>query len=74
MLKSTQNLYIVVLGTVVVLAACGKKEEASVAVEATPAVSAAVVQACGKVSVANMNWQSAEVLAHIDRRAGKRQA
>ena len=55
-----------VLGTVVVLAACSKKEEAPMAVTPAPAVTAAVAQACGKVSVANMNWQSAEVLAHID--------
>lgn len=58
------------LATMVVLAACGKNEEASVAVVAIPAVTvkvkAAAAQDCGKVSVANMNWQSAEVLAHID--------
>ena len=63
---STRNLSMAVLGTVVVLAACSKKEEAPMAVTPAPAVTAAVAQACGKVSVANMNWQSAEVLAHID--------
>lgn len=44
----------------VVLAACGKPEPAAPA--ATPVAAAE----CGKVTVANMNWQSAEVLAHID--------
>lgn len=46
----------------VVLAACSKTEEPP-APAAAPAVSAAE---CGKVTVANMNWQSAEVLAQID--------
>ncbi len=34
--------------------------------DAAQAVAAASAQSCGKVTVANMNWQSAEVLAHID--------
>ncbi|MCB2016727.1 MAG: hypothetical protein KDF54_04355, partial [Hydrogenophaga sp.] len=46
------------------LSACGKKEEAPAAPAAAP--EAAAPQACGKVTVANMNWQSAEVLAQID--------
>jgi ABC-type proline/glycine betaine transport system permease subunit len=70
MKQFNRNLSIGLLGTMVVLAACGKNEEASVAVVAIPAVTvavtAAVAQTCGKVSVADMNWQSAEVLAHID--------
>ncbi len=44
------------------LAACSKTE-APAAPAAAPAVAAAE---CGKVTVANMNWQSAEVLAQID--------
>ncbi|MEZ5702110.1 MAG: hypothetical protein R3E42_09380 [Burkholderiaceae bacterium] len=49
------------------LAACGKKEEAAAPAAADPApVAEAAAQACGKVTVANMNWQSAEVLANID--------
>ncbi|MEY5028206.1 MAG: hypothetical protein RLZ63_521 [Pseudomonadota bacterium] len=44
---------------------CGKVEDKAgrVAQEAAPTVAAS---ACGKVKVANMNWQSAEVLAHVD--------
>ena len=58
------KLSLTMLAAVTALAACGKKEE-----PAAPASTAqpAAVQACGKVSVANMNWQSAEVLAHIDK-------
>ncbi len=46
------------------LSACSKKEEPTPV--AAPAAPAATAQACGKVTVANMNWQSAEVLANID--------
>lgn len=56
-----QALPIALLAATIALAACGKKEEAPAA--AAPAV---VAQTCGKVTVANMNWQSAEVLANID--------
>jgi glycine betaine/proline transport system substrate-binding protein len=43
------------------LAACGRKDDAPAPVPgSTPAA------ACGRVTVANMNWQSAEVLAQID--------
>jgi glycine betaine/proline transport system substrate-binding protein len=52
---------------VVALAACGQKEEAAPAPAATADTAAAPATAsCGRVTVANMNWQSAEVLAHID--------
>lgn len=46
------------------LAACSKPEPAA----APAAAPAADTQAtpCGRVTVANMNWQSAEVLAHVD--------
>lgn len=46
------------------LSACSKKEEP--APVAAPAAEPVAAQACGKVTVANMNWQSAEVLANID--------
>lgn len=46
------------LAIAVTLSACGKKDEA-------PAVASASTD-CGKVTVANMTWQSAEVLAQID--------
>ena len=62
-MKRLPKLTLVLLGTALAVAACGKKDE-PVSVEA--AAPAPTVQACGKVSVANMNWQSAEVLAHID--------
>jgi glycine betaine/proline transport system substrate-binding protein len=45
------------------LTACGKQEAPATA---APTASAEA-PACGKVTVANMNWQSAEVLAQIDR-------
>lgn len=45
------------------LAACGKPEETA---SPTTAVTPVAATACGRVTVANMNWQSAEVLAHID--------
>jgi glycine betaine/proline transport system substrate-binding protein len=60
----TPHFALALLASATLLAACGKKEETPVA--ATPAAQEAVAQACGKVTVANMNWQSAEVLAHID--------
>ncbi len=64
---NSSKVTLAVLASVLVLAACGKKEEVPVAAPA-PAASepTAVAQACGAVSVANMNWQSAEVLANID--------
>lgn len=43
------------------LAACGQKEEEKVA-DAAPVADAT----CGAVTIASMNWQSAEVLASID--------
>ncbi|GAA6140746.1 ABC transporter substrate-binding protein [Hydrogenophaga sp. 5NK40-0174] len=65
------QLTLAALATAVMLAACGKKEEAAPAATeaAAPAAdtAAAAPVACGKVTVASMNWQSAEVLAQIDR-------
>lgn len=58
------KLSLTFLAATAILAACGKKEEAAVP---NPTAQPAAVQACGKVTVANMNWQSAEVLAHIDK-------
>lgn len=45
-----------------VLAACGQKAD-----ETPASAPAETAQACGKVTVASMNWQSAEVLASIDK-------
>lgn len=60
-MKKSPQLALALLGTVLAISACGKKEEPAAGPVATE------VQACGKVTVANMNWQSAEVLAHIDK-------
>jgi glycine betaine/proline transport system substrate-binding protein len=53
-----------VVAAMLTMSACGQKEETPPA--AATAVVEAPAQACGKVTVSNMNWQSAEVLAHID--------
>jgi glycine betaine/proline transport system substrate-binding protein len=45
------------------LASCGKKEEAQVEEKAVETAEAT----CGNVTIANMNWQSAEVIASIDK-------
>jgi glycine betaine/proline transport system substrate-binding protein len=63
-MKKTPQIALALIATATLLAACGKKEEA--AVPAAAPVAEAAAQACGKVTVANMNWQSAEVLANID--------
>lgn len=60
----TPQFALALIASATLLAACGKKEDAPVA--AAPATEA-TAQACGKVTVANMNWQSAEVLANIDK-------
>lgn len=52
------------LAALTALLGCGKKDEAPAATPGTSA--AAPAAACGKLTVANMNWQSAEVLAQID--------
>jgi glycine betaine/proline transport system substrate-binding protein len=49
---------------VLALAACGKGQDAA-APSAT--ADARASSACGKVTVASMNWQSAELLAQVDR-------
>lgn len=54
--------WIPVLGAAVLLAACGRQE----APPPSAAPTAAAATTCGKVTVANMNWQSAEVLAQVD--------
>ena len=63
MLPITPSVRLSLLATVLALNACGQKEETP-----PPAAAPEVAQTpvCGKVTVANMNWQSAEVLAHID--------
>ncbi len=50
------------LAAAVLLTACGKQEDPP----AVASTSQATSISCGKVTVANMTWQSAEVLAHID--------
>lgn len=47
------------------LAARGRRAAALALALAAPLPAAAAE--CGRVTIANMNWQSAEVLAHIDR-------
>lgn len=68
-MTKTPQLALALIASAALLAACGKTEEAPVATapaaEATVAASDSAA-ACGKVTVANMNWQSAEVLANID--------
>lgn len=63
-MKSTPKLLLAIAAAVAGLSACGQKDSAEPA--ATAAAVAEPAAACGKVTVANMNWQSAEVLAHID--------
>lgn len=46
---------------VLALSACGQSEPPTAS-----AVASGSEAACGRVKVANMNWQSAEVLAHVD--------
>lgn len=47
------------------LAACGQKEQPTTSTEAATTTTAAAE--CGDVTVANMNWQSAEILAEVDK-------
>ena len=47
------------VATVFALSACSQSENTSASAPST--------SNCGKVSIANMNWQSAEVLANIDK-------
>jgi glycine betaine/proline transport system substrate-binding protein len=55
------KLSLTLLACALALSACDKQEDA-------PAATAAnTTTACGKVTVASMNWQSAEVLANIDK-------
>lgn len=57
------SLSLATAAVALLLSACGQKDEGTPAAAAPQAASTPV---CGKVTVANMNWQSAEVLAHID--------
>jgi glycine betaine/proline transport system substrate-binding protein len=49
---------------VLLVAACGKTEDRA---QPVPAAEVAAEQVCGKVTVASMGWESAVVLAHVDR-------
>ncbi len=59
-MKKPIQLSLTLLSAMLVLGACGKKETAPVAASSSG-------QVCGNVSVANMNWLSAEVLANVDK-------
>ncbi|MDH5709399.1 MAG: hypothetical protein OEY75_09830, partial [Hylemonella sp.] len=56
------RLSLAICASILLLSACGKTDEAATATSAQDTTG----QSCGKLTVANMNWQSAEVLAHID--------
>jgi glycine betaine/proline transport system substrate-binding protein len=57
------NLSLSLVAAALAIAACGKQDAPATGVSSAVAEGAA----CGKVTVASMTWQSAEVLAHIDR-------
>ena len=66
-MKKPSQWLLAISSAAALLAACGKKEEVpATAVTTTPTAAPAPATACGKVTVANMNWQSAELLANID--------
>lgn len=50
------------LTATLMLAACGQKDDSASLTSASPVAE----ETCGNVTIANMTWQSAEVLAHID--------
>lgn len=64
----TMRPHLTLAAAALLLAACSPKTEAPAAAGATSASApaSATAAACGKVTVANMNWLSAELLAHID--------
>ena len=68
-MNRTTKLSLTVLASALALSACSKQEEkpAASAAATAPAAEVATAAACGKVTVANMNWQSAELLANIDK-------
>jgi len=70
-MNRTTKLSLAIVASALALSACGKQEEKPAATAATPAATTTTAAAsdpvCGKVTVANMNWQSAEVLANIDK-------
>lgn len=63
MLKPT-HMTLSAITALLMLTACGKTEDRA---QPEPAAEVAAEQACGKVTVADMGWESAEVLAHVDR-------
>ncbi len=60
-MKPSFSLALSALSAALVLSACGERQATD-----TTAAAPVAAAACGKVTVANMNWQSAEVLAAID--------
>lgn len=61
-MSKTPIFSLALLSVALAMTGCGDKPDVAAAA-VTPVPSE---QACGKVTVANMNWQSAEVLANID--------
>lgn len=59
--------YLPMAALTLALAACGSSNESKTTSTAADQPGTAQTHACGKVSIANMNWQSAEVLANIDK-------
>lgn len=49
------------------LAACGQEEKPAASADSANTTEVAASTDCGSVTVANMNWQSAEVLAEVDK-------
>jgi len=71
-MNQTTKLSLALLASALALSACGKQEEAPAASATAPAATTTAAtapadKACGKVTVANMNWQSAELLANVDK-------
>lgn len=58
-------LSLAAVSAALLLGACGQKTEAPAATQT--ASEAASAQACGRVRIANMTWQSAELLANVDK-------
>jgi glycine betaine/proline transport system substrate-binding protein len=59
------HLSLALLSSALALSACDNREQPPATAEKSSQT--AQEQACGRVTVANMNWQSAEVLANIDK-------
>ncbi len=58
-------LSLAAVSAALLLGACGQKTEAPASTQT--ASESASAQACGRVRIANMTWQSAELLANVDK-------